>query len=75
MSNRFRQIARRVEDWPEADQENAAEILLALEAERAMPAELSPDDVAALQQSAEDERLGRYASEAEVTAIFRRFGS
>ena len=73
MSNRFKQIASRVENWPEADQEQAADILLALEMERVLPADLSDDDVAALEASAEDVRRGRFASDQEVSEIFGRY--
>ena len=73
MSNRLKQVMKRAETWSEADQEQAADILLALEAERAGPVHLSDDDIAALAQSAEDERLGRFASDEEVKAIFGRY--
>jgi hypothetical protein len=75
MSNKFKQIARRVEGWSEADQEQAADILLAMEAERSMPVDLTADDIAALEESADDVRLGRFASDAEVKEILRRYGS
>jgi hypothetical protein len=74
MSNRLKQILERAETWPEADQEQAADLLLALEAERAAaPIDLSDEDLAALEQSAEDVRLGRFASDEEVEDIFRRY--
>lgn len=75
MSNRFKQIARRVEGWSEADQEQAADILLAMEADRSTPVELTADDIAALEESADDVRLGRFATDAEVKEILRRYGS
>ncbi len=73
MSNRLKQVMKRAETWSEADQEQAADILLALEAERSTPPDLSADDVAALERSAEDERLGRFASDDEVREIFSRY--
>jgi hypothetical protein len=74
MSNRLKQVLERAETWPEADQEQAADLLLALEAERAAASiELSDEDLAALEQSAEDVRLGRFASDEEVEEIFRRY--
>jgi hypothetical protein len=74
MSNRLKQVLERAETWPEADQELAADLLLALEAERAAaPIDLSDEDLAALEQSAEDVRLGRFASDEEVEEIFRRY--
>jgi hypothetical protein len=73
MSNRFKQIASRVENWPEADQDQAADILLALETERAEPVTLTEGDVAALEASAEDVRQGHFASDQEVRGIFRRY--
>lgn len=74
MSNRLKQVLERAETWPEADQEQAADLLLALEAERAAASiDLSDEDLAALEQSAEDVRLGRFASDEEVEEIFRRY--
>jgi hypothetical protein len=74
MSNRLKQVLERAETWPEADQELAADLLLALEAERATaPIDLSDEDLAALEQSAEDVRLDRFASDEEVEEIFRRY--
>jgi hypothetical protein len=73
MSNRLKEVVKRVETWPEAEQEQVADLLLAIEAEHSTPVVLSDDDIAALEQSAEDVRLGRFASEESVQAIFDRY--
>ena len=54
MSNRLKEIMKRAETWPEADQEQAADVLLAIEAERSIPVVLSDDDIAALERGTED---------------------
>ena len=73
MSNRLKQVMERAQSWPEADQEQAADILLAIEAERSTAVDLSAEDIAALAQSAEDERLRRFADADEIKDIFRRY--
>ena len=73
MSNRLKDVMQRAESWPEADQELAADILLAVEAEHADPVTVSVEDAAALDRSAEDVRLGRFASDAAVKSIFDRY--
>ena len=72
MANRLKEIMKRAETWPEADQEQAADLLLAIEAERSAPVVLSDDGIAALEQSADDVRLGRFASDESVKALLGR---
>jgi hypothetical protein len=73
MNSKLREILQRVETWPESAQEEAVECLLALEAEYAEPVSFSDEDLAAFEQSAEDVRQGRFASEDEVEAVLRRY--
>jgi hypothetical protein len=73
MSNRLKEVMKRAETWPEPEQEELADLLLAIEAERLNPVVLSDEDIAALEQSAEDVRLGRFASDESVKAIFDRY--
>jgi hypothetical protein len=73
MTSKLKEIVRRAEAWPEADQDEAAEMLLALEAERTNPPPLSEDDIEALRQSAEDVKHGRFATEASVREILDRY--
>ena len=73
MNSKLTEILKRVENWPERFQEEAVEFLLALEAEHLEPVSLSDEDLAAFERSAEDVRHGRFASEEEVEAVFRKY--
>jgi predicted transcriptional regulator len=48
-------------------------LLLALEQEHAEPYQLTDEDKAAIDRSLEDARQGRFASDADVEAIFNRY--
>jgi hypothetical protein len=72
MNANLRDIIRRVDTWPEEAQEQAAELLLALEQEYAEPYELSDEDRRAIDRSLEDMRQGRFASDEQVAALFAR---
>jgi hypothetical protein len=70
---RLKELVERVEGWPKQAQEDAVASLETIEEEYFGVAELSADDIEALEQSAEDIRLDRFASEAEVREVFRSF--
>jgi hypothetical protein len=69
---RLQEILKRAETWSKEAQDEAAELLLALEEEKVGLAPLSADDLEALARSAEDAREGRFASEEEVREVFSR---
>lgn len=72
MNIKLKDLIGRIETWPEAAQEEAAELLLALEQEYAEPYELSPKDRAAIDRSLEDMREGRFATDEQVSKVFGR---
>jgi len=72
MTNTLKEILARAETWPKAVQDEALESLLAIEQGHIGDYELTAEDRAALAQSAEDVRTGRFATEAEVSAFFDR---
>jgi hypothetical protein len=72
MSNKLKELLARVETWPEAVQDEVVASLEAIEEEFLGLHELSSDDVAALERSAEDVRLGRFATEEQVREVFDR---
>jgi hypothetical protein len=72
MNAKLKSLLGRVEDWPEQAQEEALQLLLTVEHEYAQPYELTADDKAAIDRSLENMRLGEFASDAEVSAAFRR---
>jgi hypothetical protein len=73
MSNKLRDLMKRAEHWPEGAQEEAVASLQAIEEELVGLYELSPGDRAALERSDEDVRLGRFASEEQVSEVFGRY--
>jgi hypothetical protein len=72
MPNKLKELLARVETWPEAVQDEVVASLEAIEEEFLGLHELSSDDVAALERSAEDVRLGRFATEEQVREVFDR---
>lgn len=72
MNIKLRDVIGRIETWPEQAQEEAAELLLALEREYAEPYELSPEDRAAIDRSLEEMREGRFATDERVSQVFGR---
>ena len=63
---KLKELLKRAETWPEAAQEEAAELLRAIEEEQHGSAPLSQADREALERSAEDVRQGRLASDEAV---------
>ena len=65
----------RVGAWPEEAQEQAVELLLALEQEYAERYELSDEDMAAIDRGLEDAQQGRFATDEQIEALFKRYRS
>jgi hypothetical protein len=72
MNARLKDIVERLDTWPEEAQEEALQLLLALEREYSEPYELSSEDRAAIDASLEEMRQGKFATEEQVSAIFNR---
>ncbi len=72
MNAKLKDLIERVDTWPEQAQEEALQLLLALEQEYAEPYELSPEDRAAIDRSLDDMRAGRFATDEQVAAVFGR---
>jgi len=68
----LKELFERVESWPEPAQEEALQLLLALEQKYAEPYELSAEDRAAIDRSLDDVRHSRFATDEEVAAVFNR---
>jgi len=73
MSNKLKALMERAEHWPEVAQEEAVASLQAIEDELVGLFELSPDDQAALKRSGEDVRLGRFATDKQVSDVLGRY--
>lgn len=66
-------ILERVRTWPPERQEDAANILLAMEAEGTAPYELSEEERLDLEEGLREVERGEIASDEEVHAFFARF--
>jgi hypothetical protein len=62
-----------VRSWPARQQDEAAEILLALGRLGASPYVASDDELVAIDEALAEIGAGEYATEAEVEAAFSRF--
>ena len=72
MNGKLRELIERVETWPEEMQEEALEVLLAIEQGRVTSYALSDEDRAALERSAQDVHEGRFVADRQVSEFFER---
>lgn len=72
MPNKLKELLARVETWPEAVQDEVVASIEAIGEEFLGVHDLSSDDVAALERSAEDVRHGRFATREQVREVFGR---
>ena len=68
----FRGILQRIETWPEYAQQQALDSLLSIEQELLDPYVLTDEDRNAIERGLDDMRHGRFASDEQVAAVFRR---
>jgi hypothetical protein len=68
----LRGILQRIETWPEHAQQRALDLLLSIEQELVDPYVLTDEDRNAIERSLDDMRHGRFASDEQVAAVFRR---
>jgi predicted transcriptional regulator len=66
-------ILERVRSWPPERQEDAAHVLLAMEAETTAPYELSEEERLDLEEGLREVERGEIATDEEVEAFFARF--
>ncbi len=74
MNADLKDLLQRVEAWPAEAQTEVLRSLAKIERQFDL-FPLSEEDIAALEQSAEDERLGRFASDEEIEELFARYRS
>ena len=63
-----------VKRWPADRQEAAAEVLEHMNRLATTPYELSPEELADIEEALAEARRGEFASDAEVAAMFARHG-
>jgi hypothetical protein len=73
MTSKLRELIVRAETWPEEAQEELVRTAFDIETRYLKSYQLTDADRAALERSLEDIRNDRFASEAEVQAVFSRF--
>jgi predicted transcriptional regulator len=66
-------ILERVRSWPPEQQDDAANVLLATEAEGTAPYELSEEERLDIEEGLAEGDRGEFATEEEVEAFFARF--
>jgi hypothetical protein len=69
----IQEIADRAAEWPQQAQAELIESMLNVEARYHGVYISTKEDRAALKQSAEDIRLGRFASDSDIRKVFREF--
>jgi hypothetical protein len=67
-------ILDRVLSWPPERQQDAAEMLMVLEAQEGELYHPSDDEWAAIQEGLDQARRGEFASDEEMEALWKRFG-
>ena len=72
MNARLKDILERAQSWPEAAQEHAIDLLLTLEQEYAGPYQATDEELAAIDRGLRDVAEGRFATDAEVEAVFAK---
>jgi len=73
MNARLKDILERALSWPEAAQEQAIELLLALEKEYGEPYDATDDELEGIDRGLHDAAEGRFATEEEVAATFAKY--
>jgi predicted transcriptional regulator len=68
----LRDILQRIETWPEYAQQQALDSLLSIEQELLDPYVPTDEDRNAIERGLDDMRHGRFASDEQVAAVFRR---
>ena len=72
MNSTLAKMLPRIEAWPDEDQEALAEAARAIEAGRTGVYVLSEDERRVIEQSMEETRQCKFATDEEVAAIFRK---
>jgi predicted transcriptional regulator len=74
MDKALENLIDRLSSWPKEAQEQALKSLLAIEADRVGPYQLSPDEEAAVAEGRAQARRGEFVSDEEVAAFYKRHG-
>ena len=74
MTKMLEEAIKKVRELPEADQDEAAEMLLSVAAKTAVPVRLDDETRAAIREGREQARRGEFVSDEDMAAFFKRHG-
>jgi hypothetical protein len=74
MTKMLEEAINKVRELPEAEQDEAAEMLLSIASKRGEPVRLDDDTRAAVREGREQARRGEFVSDEDMTAFFKRYG-
>jgi len=74
MTRMLEEAIRQVRELPEADQDEAAEILLSVASKKREPVRLDEETRAAIREGREQARRGEFASDEDMADFFGRHG-
>jgi predicted transcriptional regulator len=74
MTKLLEEAIKRIRELPEADQDEAAEILLSVALSRGDPVRLDDETRAAIREGRDQARRGEFISDEEMAAFFRQHG-
>jgi hypothetical protein len=73
MNANLKNILERAETWPEAAQDELADIALEIEAELSGTYDATPEELEAIDRGLRDMAEGRFATEEQVEAVFAKY--
>ena len=74
MTKLLEEAIKKVRELSEADQDEAAEILLSVALKRGEPVSLDDETRAAIREGRDQARRGEFVSDEEMAAFFKRHG-
>jgi hypothetical protein len=74
MTKLLEQAIAKIRELPDAEQDEAAEMLLSVLSKRDGPVELDGETLAAIREGSEQARRGEFVSDEEMAEFFKRHG-
>jgi len=74
MSKLLEEAINKVRELPEAEQDEAAEMLLSVASKKGAPIQLDDETRAAVREGCEQARRGEFVSDQDMAAFFKRHG-
>jgi hypothetical protein len=74
MTRMLEEASKKVRELSEADQDEAAEILLSVASKKSEPVQLDDETRTAIRQGREQARRGEFVSDEAMAAFFKRHG-